>query len=241
MVLRVYLKRIGQIMNHHRFRVVQRLWSMRLLALVLAGMACHGNWAMAAQSNVVKFTPGLQLNALANRPDTDLVQFGNGRTMRLGDLRRLEQLRPRLRAGGSPKIPRQLQHKPASTGVPVRDGGDLAAALKRPDSDTVVLPSGRRATVGQIRFLQPMLEKKLGRSLTAAGSGKTVQVSKNTSRQQWQAIRNMPGDTVLVSPSGKRITVEALREYLAIPRAASPLGSVPIKTAPAATPVAPRR
>ena len=232
---------LGEIMGNRHFHMMLSSWPTRVLVLTLFGLVFLGNWAIAAQSSVVKYSPGMQLNGLANRPDSDLVQFSDGRSMRLGDLRRLEQLRPRLRAGSAPKIPRQLQFQPAATGAPVRDAGDLAAALKRPDSDTVVLPSGRLATVGQIRFLQPMLEKKLGRSLTAAGSGKTIQVSKSTNRQQWQSIKNMPGDTVLVSPSGKRITVEALKEYLAIPRATSPVGSMPIKSAPVATPVAPRR
>jgi hypothetical protein len=94
---------------------------------------------------------------------------------------------------------------------------DLTAALKRPDSDTVQMPSGRLATVGQIRFIQPIVEKRLGYKLTTllqqpSPTAPATRVDASTTVAQWKEILQKPDSTVVESPQGKRITVGELKQ-----------------------------
>jgi hypothetical protein len=88
----------------------------------------------------------------------------------------------------------------------------LAAALSRPDSDTLELPSGRRLTVAQLEFLKPQIEKQLGRPLAAgAATRSAVKVDRGT---DWRRILRMPDDTLLEAPDGTRVTVADLKRAL---------------------------
>jgi len=170
-----------------------------------------------AQTGIVKFTAKMPANALEGRPDTDMVELSNGSRVRLGDIRRLKTATRKLREPKADRLPTALRAKPAGTGTPLKNAADLAAALKRPDNDTVVLPSGRRVTVGMIRLLQPQVEKRVGRSLAVdtkrpALSGPAVKVGANT---DWKDILRRPDPTVLEAPDGTRITVGELKRALA--------------------------
>lgn len=204
---------------------IPRIWLGRLLALCLAGAA---GAAVAAEADVVRMAPGQRLNSLASQPDTDQVQLSDGKRVRLGDLRRIDQAGQRLRSGAaSAVVPAPLRHKPAATGIRVDNPAALAEALKRPDSDTVVLPSGRRVTVGQIRFAQPRVEMRLGRPLGVlpARPGLSGPATRVDARSDWKAILAKPDQTVLESPTGKRITVGELKQAIrtgALPKATVP-------------------
>jgi methionyl-tRNA formyltransferase len=94
---------------------------------------------------------------------------------------------------------------------------DIAAALDRPDSDTLQLPSGKTMTVGLLKLVREDVERRLGRSLTAGKvrpdlSGPAVKVQSGT---DWKNILQRPDGTVLESPGGKRITVGELKQVLA--------------------------
>lgn len=192
--------------------------------------------AAAANPNIIKYNPTVTAQSLAGRPDSDFVEFSNGRRMRVGDIRRLQAAQQKMMAAkpGS-SLPAALKAKPASTGRRINTPADIAAALKRPDSETVQLPSGRLVTVGQIKFVQPLVEKRLGHSLTQAGQsnleGPAIKITKTTTKSEWVTILRMPDSTVLESPNGKRITVGKLKQEMTQRRKAAP-----IKTAPALTP-----
>jgi hypothetical protein len=185
--------------------------------MLLCVAGCFPVGAAAADGETLKMTPGLRLNSLAARPDSQLIELSDGKTVRLGDLRRVEQASRKLRsapAGVTP--PAGLQFKPGAGGIEVKDAAGLAEALKQPDSETVVLPSGRRVTVGQIRFVQQRVEMRLGRPLDALSkrpslSGPALKV---TDKSDWKAILEKPDQTVLESPSGKRITVGELKRAI---------------------------
>lgn len=171
----------------------------------------------AAAPNVLKFDPTLASSAILGRPDADLVEMPNGRRIRVGDIRQLSALAQKLQAKpGSVRSP-ALAAKPAATGTRVSDASELAAALKRPDGDTVVLPSGRRATVGQLRFVQPYVEKKTGRALGASTaqrpnlSGPAIKV---TQQSDFKDLLQKPDATILEAPNGTRITVGELKQAL---------------------------
>jgi hypothetical protein len=175
--------------------------------------------AAAAAPGVVIYSPNMRVSSLAGRPDTDQVEFPGGRRMSVGTLRRLEAIAPKLRAPGMFRLPPALNARPAATGQRLSNSADLAAALRRSNSDTVQLPSGRLVTVGQIRFVQPRVEKALGRSLTAVPrrpglSGPAIKVSGATTADEWKAIFRKPDGTALESPDGTRITVGELKHAL---------------------------
>ncbi|MBF8258914.1 MAG: hypothetical protein HW377_1288 [Actinobacteria bacterium] len=99
------------------------------------------------------------------------------------------------------------------------------------------LPSGRLATVGQIKLVQPLIEKKIGRSLSsipkrASLSGPAVKV---TAKSDWKEIIARPDGTVLESPDGTRITVGELKQAFG-PGGKAPPGATRKGAAPAAAP-----
>lgn len=171
-----------------------------------------------AATGALKFDATLTSNAILSRPDSDRVQLPNGRQLRVGDIRRLSALAQKMQAKPGAMAAPVLAAKPAATGIRVANAAELAAALKRPESETVVLPSGRRATVGQLRFVQPYVERKLGRSLTSPAaqrpnlSGPAIKV---TSQSDFRDLLKRPEATVLEAPNGTRITVGELRQALA--------------------------
>jgi hypothetical protein len=130
-----------------------------------------GRTSANADPHVVRFSPTMPASALAGRPDSDFLELSNGRRLRLGDLRRLTATLRAARVTPVRPLPLGLMAQPAATGRPVKNGADLAAALQLPETETVVLPSGRRATVALVKLLQPPVEKQLGRRLTAGRTG----------------------------------------------------------------------
>ena len=190
----------------------------------------------AANPNIIKYNSTITAQSLSGRPDSDFVEFSNGRRLRVKDIRRLQAVQQKMRAAMPGRLlPAALKVKPASTGRRINTQSDLAAALKRPDNETVQLPSGRLVTVGQIKFVQPLVEKRLGHSLTQVGQsnleGPAIKITKTTTKSEWVTILRMPDSTVLESPNGKRITVGKLKQEMTQRRKAAP-----IKTAPALTP-----
>jgi hypothetical protein len=191
-------------------------------AIALAGVAADFSAAQDAQKTaaadprVLKLDPTVSRSAVLARPDSDVVEFSDGRRMRVGELRRLEAWGKRARSTAGHQLPAALRAKPAPTGRQVDNAAGLVEALKRPDSETVRLPSGRLATLGQIKFVMPKVEESLGRPLSAASkrpnlSGPALKV---TAQSDWKEILQRPNNTVLEAPDGQRITVGELKQAL---------------------------
>lgn len=173
--------------------------------------------ATAAAANVVKYRPNLSTAKLAGRPDSDMVEFDNGRRVRLGDVRRLEASISKARATRAPNVLPALRQRPAATGTAIRNASDLAAALKRSDQETVVLPSGQRATVAQLRIAKTFADKRMARSPANAPqrpnlSGVAIKVTPET---DFKALLTKPDATVLETPQGTRVTVGEIKQYFA--------------------------
>jgi hypothetical protein len=178
-----------------------------------ASMATQGG---ATGSSILKISPGMSPAVLAGRPDSESVQLPSGRTITLGKLRELSRLSQRLKEAKAKPLPTALTLQPAKTGRLVKNANDLSAALKRPDSETVQLPSGKRITVGTLRYLQPLVEQRLGRKFSDAGTqpdraAKIIKIESTTDKKAWINILKQPDATVLESPAGKRITVGELK------------------------------
>lgn len=188
-------------------------WFFLLLCVV--GFVPVG--ALPADGNALKMSPGLRLSSLAAHPDSDMIELSDGKHVRLGDLRRVEQAARKLRSASAKAVPPAgLQFRSGSGGMQIKDAAGIVSALKRPDSETIVLPSGRRVTAGQLRFVKPYVEMRLGRSLDGLSkrpnlSGPALKV---TDKSDWNAILQKPEQTVLESPSGKRITVGELKQAI---------------------------
>lgn len=191
-----------------------------------------------AAQNVIKYRPHMHMSELEGRPDSDRIQLPNGRLVRLGQLRMLEAAGKEIRAAAARRrpVPPALREIPVATPqtVQLRSAADLSAMLKRPDTDTMRLPSGRVVTVGQLKFLQPQLEKKLGRRLgdipqRQSLSGPAVKVGKDVTRAEWDAIMRKPDSTVLESAGGKRTTVGELKRAIAAEKESGRTKSAPRK------------
>lgn len=199
----------------HRTRV-----AIIVVALGAIGFHNGAHAAAAAQGspNVLKFSPNLTRNTVLARPDTDMVEFSDGKRMRVGELRKLDAAAQRMRAAKPTRtLPPGLKTPPAATGRLVQNRADLAAALRRSGNETLQLPSGRLVTADQLRFVLPEVEKRLGRRLADAApqprrDGPAIKVNAQT---DWREILKRPDGTILESPSGKRVTVGEIKQTLA--------------------------
>jgi len=205
-----------------KFRIIWTLTATLLLIISVPGFALDlqpaaiGAAGAGAGSNIIKYTPNTTLKSLAGRPDSDLVEFSNGRRISVGRLRSLEAAQQKMLASvPGRRLPAALKVKATTTGTMVRNSADLNAALQRSDSETVQFPSGRLATVGQMKFVQPLVEKKLGKKLTQVPSAEIIKISNATTLSDWKIIFQKPDSTVLESPNGKRITVGDLKQAMA--------------------------
>jgi hypothetical protein len=188
------------------------------------------------QPMVVKFKPGITMQSLAARADTDVVELSNGRRVSVKALRTLSSLQKKMRAAvpGS-KRPAALKMKPAAKGKLLKTNADLQAALKGPDNETVQLPSGKLVTVGQIKFLQPYVEKQLGHKIAVVSgrpnlTGSAIRITGNEKKADWLEILKKPDSTILESPEGTRITLGELKKVMTEGRSVKPAGSQPALT-----------
>jgi hypothetical protein len=210
----------------------QRLFKIVLSSLLLASvlLLARGNApaqkpgagsVVALQPHIVKFSPQLTHESLVGRPDTDLIELSNGRRIQLGDVRRMLAQSQKIRAAASAP-PSVFRVAPAATGLRIQTSTDLGNALRTMrDSDTVQLPSGRRVTVGQIKALQPAIEKRLGHKLgepatTVKLTGPSIKFA--TGLTDVQVHKLLPvhpaNETILESPRGTRVTVGQIQQYL---------------------------
>jgi len=171
--------------------------------------------------HVLTYKKEMKASELAGRPATDKIEFSHGRQMSLGDIRQLREMGRQLReAALGSKRPAAFNIRPGAPVAKLNNAGDLAAALKRPDTDTVEL-KGKPVTVGMIKLLRPLIEKKLGRLLDAVPErafqrpNTTGTARKVNTQTNWKEIQQLPEDTILESPKGKRITVGMLKKALA--------------------------
>ena len=178
--------------------------------------------AAGIQPNIIKITANTSSSILLGRPDTDILELPSGRQMKLGDLRRFSNISQKLKTPPQKKsmtAKHVFKVKPKGQGIAIKNSSDLAAALKRSDTDTVALPSGRRATVGQIRFLEPYIEKRVGHKITQTrqidNKANTLKIQATTDKAYWKNILEKPDNTILEAPDGTRITVGELKQTLA--------------------------
>jgi len=178
--------------------------------------------ALSSNTNIIKYVPHMTTQSLAGRPDSDVIEFSNGKTMTVGRLRQWEAFAAKLRAPRVDKTPAafKVRPNPGNIKMNLNNLSDLASAIKLSNDATVKLPSGKVTTVGIIKLFQPYIEKKLGRKLSEVQirpnlSGPAIQVSKATPVSEWKNISKMSDNTVLEFSNGFRFTIGELRQKLA--------------------------
>jgi hypothetical protein len=184
------------------------------MLLWLAGGPSFAANATPSEARIVTWSPGMNAADLRSRPDSDFVRLPSGRLVQLADVRRMKQVSRQIRTAPMKPLPAPLLAKPAGLGALVASGADLRAALSRSDNETIQLPSGRRLTIGQLKFLQPLVEQQSGRSLSAASPGANARVIKVGARSDWKSILQMPESTVVEAPGGTRVTVADIKRAL---------------------------
>jgi len=215
-------------MKLHRFIPV--LTAALLLCVCASGFAEEKQLTgKVSGQKIVQYKPGLKTSSLAAMSDTELVELPNGRRVSVGTIRHLENAAKIMRTSRVNHTPATLKYLPEKNNIAmqVKNATDLMAALKLPDNATVKLPSGRVATAGQIKFVQPLIEKRLGRQMISIQqrpnlSGPAIKIPENMSKSMskseqqkfWEDILQKPDSTVLESPHGKRITVAELKKEI---------------------------
>ncbi len=155
------------------------------------------------------------LQALA---DTDFVLASNGKQVPVSLLHTLQAIH-NLDSQPRPQ-PTLMMHKVDVNAVPKltlsKSQTDFGALLQLPKETVLSTPGGRRFTVEQLRLLQPQIEVHIGRPLASVHPYLTpdgpVQMIAHGTKPD--ALLKLPDNTVLQSPSGKRISVGELRQYL---------------------------
>lgn len=172
--------------------------------------------------SVIKMQSGMTTRSLTQRADSDIVEFSNGRRLPVRDIRRLDAIAKKLQ-GGARQLPMAFSVKPGRAVLAVRNRDELLSAMKRPETDTIQLPSGKTITVAQLRLLKPEVEKRLGRSMESvptriAPTGPSMKLQRTLPVSEWKNILKQPDSTVLESPNGKKITVGELKQVLTLGR-----------------------
>jgi hypothetical protein len=184
--------------------------------------------AVIVNPTIIKYTPKMTVASLADRPGTDLVMLPNGRGVKVQTIRNFHAAAQIMKSPRVDRTPPELKHLPSRTVfTPVRTPYELSAALKLPDSTTIKLPSGQYATIGQIKFVQAMVDSRTGNRLTLVSqrpnlAGPSIKIPpdigkipKEQQKAFWENILNQKDETILESPHGIRITVGELRKGMA--------------------------
>ena len=172
-------------------------------------------------AKIVRIVPGFRFKDLVLLRDDQMVQTQTGRVVRVALLRSVMNaaLVGRVRANNHSAHALMLlpQQGPCDHLAP---GTGLQQILARPDSDVVCFPSGRRASVAQIRMMAP-LARRTGKSGTATTQSRivtnaiTLQNKDDLRNQLSGPLLHAPASTVLVSSNHHyQVTIGQLRSVL---------------------------
>lgn len=199
--------------------------------ICLAGLiAAVSAWPAAAQTvqwrpgitsgelsnaRVVRVQPNLRLQDLQALRNDQTIETPSGRRLNVGRFRAIQQAVVEAKertARPRPQSFRILAPTPRLAAVPLRPRETAADILARPPEQVVRLEDGKTATVAQLRAIAPYVQQRYGLSLAskrAAPQGPALRIRSVTDLKSLP--RNSSDNTILETPSGKRITVGELR------------------------------
>lgn len=171
------------------------------------------------KAEVIKLPPGQSFGSLSSTlTDDQIIEMPSGTRMKVGSIRALQVAFAKAKQRASVKAPAgfKILPAPAKPGVAIKPGETAAEILARPNSDVVTFPSGRTASVAQLKAMAPYIQKHYGVDLLHPGTsgrpnlnGKALLIS---SLEDLKKIpKDAPASTILETSKGTRITLGELR------------------------------
>ena len=175
--------------------------------------------AELTKAQIIKLPPGQTFGSLSSTlSDDQIIEMPSGTRMRVGSVRALQASFAKARLHATTKAQQgfKILPPPKTSGVPIKADESAAEILARPPSDIVTFPSGRSASVAQLRVMVPYIKQHYGIDLLHPPSsgrpnltGPAVMI---TSVDDLKKIpKNAPASTLLETPKGTRITLGELR------------------------------
>lgn len=129
---------------------VERVRGLAPLAARLRAVTGRGVLRQRLDGPTLPVTPGTERRRLEAAPDATVLQLPDGRRMTAGQFK---AVLPHLPAGRSA----------SANVVKVAKGTPFSELLKRPDTDVLESPGGKRVTVGELRRLAQQVPPGIGR------------------------------------------------------------------------------
>lgn len=203
---------------------MRRFWGWMALTVLVAGSSAMAQTvqlrpgiapAELSAARVVRLPPNVRMQDLsALRPD-QVIETPSGRRLNVGRFRAIQQAVESARQRTSRPRPQAfpiLAPTPRLAPVPLRPHESAAEILARPPDQVVRLADGRTATVAQLRAIAPYVQQRYGVKLASTRAPPQGPALKIRSVADLKSLpRNAADDTVLETPSGKRITLGELK------------------------------
>jgi|GEM_PF-2179279 len=165
--------------------------------------------------------PQTKLSDLRLLPENAMVQTPSGREIPAKHYVKLADVMAKIRQNGITPRPNPKFIFSRTQGAPqvqLKPGVNLKEVAKRPDTDVLQLPDGRKLTVGDLKKIAVLHQKQTGKSLmdinpSANSPSRQGNAIKVTSNADIKKLSSQPDSTILETPKGKRITLGELRAY----------------------------
>ena len=191
-----------------------------VIAPVVGRTPTDGSLA-APFGNRLQITPQTTMKQIRALPDDAQVRTANGSVISAKRYKLLADSITSIRKIGAtarpdPKL--SFSRTQGQAQVQLKPGMNLADIARRPDSDVLQLPDGRKLTVGDLKKISAVRQALGGKSLLAAQpqsqrpsmAGPAIRINSN---KDLIKLAYKPDSTVLESSNGKRITLGELRAY----------------------------
>lgn len=172
----------------------------------------------AVSGNAVQMTKQTSINQIRALPDNTILRMPSGRVMTAKRFKTLADAITQARKvgpAGTPDPKFAFSRTQSAPQLQLKPGVNLREVAKRPDSDVLQLPDGRKLTVGDLKKLSALQQRRTGKSLLDAQAsarpsreGPAIRVD---SREDLGKLGDKPDSTVLETRTGKRITLGELR------------------------------
>jgi len=173
-------------------------------------------------NGVLQVTPQTTMKQIRMLPPTTQVQLKSGRVVPASQVSKLADAILEIRKKGFTQQIRPQYKFSTAQGQPalqLKPGVNLREVSKRPDSDVLQLPDGRKITVGDLKKISELRRQMTGQSLLdiqpkqGALPSRTGTAIKVRSTNDIKALGDKPDSTILENNQGKRITLGELKAY----------------------------
>lgn len=208
-----------------KMKLLLRNLCISSLVSAIIAMACPAlaadNAPLAVSGNSVQITKQTSMNQIRALPDHAQIRTPNGRVMSAQRFKTLADAiaaARKISPAGKPHPQFAFSRTQANAQVQLKPGVNLKEIAKRPDNDVLQLPDGRKITVGDLKKLSVIQQKRTGQSLldvkpAAQRPSREGPAIKVNSKAELNKLADKPDSTILESRTGKRITLGELRAH----------------------------